>query len=112
MKTYLILIMIGFSSIHALAKPLVYIVKQQNLPAYNAAIDAITTELNADYELKVATVDRQTVDVLAKAIKKERPKLTISVGTKATKLLQTKLKREPILFTMVVRPDRTELVKN
>ncbi|MBL6723065.1 MAG: hypothetical protein ISQ13_03540 [Candidatus Margulisbacteria bacterium] len=112
MKTYLILIMIGFSSIHALAKPLIYIVKQQNLPAYNAAIDTITTELNADYELKVATVDRQTVDVLAKAIKKDRPKLTISVGTKATKLLQTKLKREPILFTMVFRPDRTELVKN
>ena len=52
------------------------------------------------------------MDQLAKTIKKSRPKLTISVGTKATKLLQTKLKRQPILFTMVFRPDRTELVKN
>ena len=99
-------------SLQVVAKPLIYIVKQQELPAYNLAIDAIKEELQSDYELRVATIDRQTIDQVSKKIKKSRPKLTISVGTKATKLLQTKLKRQPILFTMVFRPDRTELVKN
>jgi putative ABC transport system substrate-binding protein len=93
-------------------KPLIYIVKQQDIPAYNLAISTIRSELESDYEVRVATIDRQVVDAVSKAIKKDRPKLTISIGTKATKLLQTKLKREPILFTMVFRPDRTELVKN
>jgi len=110
-KCFMLLILVGHS-LHVMAKPLIYIVKQQDLPAYNTAIDTIKNELSDTYELKVATVDRQTVDQLAKTIKKSRPKLTISVGTKATKLLQTKLKRQPILFTMVFRPDRTELVKN
>lgn len=110
-KCFMLLILVGHS-LHVMAKPLIYIVKQQDIPAYNTAIDTIKNELNDTYELKVATVDRQTVDQLAKTIKKSRPKLTISVGTKATKLLQTKLKRQPILFTMVFRPDRTELVKN
>ena len=110
-KCFMLLILVGHS-LHVMAKPLIYIVKQQDIPAYNTAIDTIKNELSDTYELKVATVDRQTVDQLAKTIKKSRPKLTISVGTKATKLLQTKLKRQPILFTMVCRPDRTELVKN
>lgn len=112
MKNYIILMLVGLFVAQAYAKPLVYIVKQQNLPAYNLAIDTIKAELELDYELKIVTVDRQTVDELGKSIKADRPKLTIAVGTKTTKLLQTKLSREPILFTMVFRPDRTELVKN
>ena len=99
-------------SVSASAKPLVYIVKHQDLPAYNIAIDAISKNLSEDYELRTATVDRQTLDKVSKKIKKSRPKLTITVGTKATKLIQSKLKRQPILFTMVFRPDRTDLVKN
>tara|TARA_Y100001935_G_scaffold255658_1_gene270634 strand:- start:19615 stop:20478 length:864 start_codon:yes stop_codon:yes gene_type:complete len=91
---------------------MVYIVKHQDLPAYNVAIQTIKDELSESYELKEVSVDRQNISSLAKEIKKNRAKLTISVGTKATKLLQTKMKREPILFTMVFRPDRTELVKN
>jgi putative ABC transport system substrate-binding protein len=94
------------------ATPVVYIVKHQDLPEYNIAIQTIKNELSESYELKEATVDRQNISSLVKEIKKNRAKLTISVGTKATKLLQTKMNREPILFTMVFRPDRTELVKN
>lgn len=96
----------------SVAKPVVYIVKHQDLPAYNVAIQTIKDELSESYELKEATVNRQNMSSLAKEIKKNRAKLTISVGTKATKLLQTKMKRAPILFTMVFRPDRTELVKS
>ncbi len=95
-----------------IAKPLVYLVNHQNLPAYHLAAKTITDDLKNDFEIKVATVDRQTLNDISKQIKKDRPRLTIAIGTKATKLLQTKLKREPILFTMVFRPERTELVKS
>ena len=98
MTQFFILLFIIGHSICLIAQPLIYIVKHQDLPAYNIAIDTIKKELENDYELKEAFVDRQSIDSLAKAIKKERPKLTISVGTKATKLLQTKLKRAPILL--------------
>ena len=64
------------------------------------------------YDIKQLFIDRKNVKSVTDTIKKDRPKLTISVGTKATKLLQTKLRRQPILFTMVFRPDRTELVKS
>ena len=109
---YRIITMLCLCHFLSVAKPVVYIVKHQDLPAYNVAIQTIKDELSELYELKEATVDRQNMSSLAKEIKKNRAKLTISVGTKATKLLQTKMKREPILFTMVFRPDRTELVKN
>ncbi|MGC6367933.1 MAG: ABC transporter substrate-binding protein [Candidatus Marinamargulisbacteria bacterium] len=111
MRQIILLLSLLFS-IYANAKPVVYIVKHQNLPAYNTAIETIKKDLSMDYELKTATVDRQTLDAVSKKIKKARPKLTITVGTKATKLIQSKLKRQPILFTMVFRPDRTDLVKN
>ncbi|MEK9727895.1 MAG: hypothetical protein VW397_07315, partial [Candidatus Margulisiibacteriota bacterium] len=94
-----------------IAKPSIYLISHQNIPAYNLAINAIKSNLESDFDIKIATVDRQSVDVVAKAIKKDRPKLTITVGTKATKLIQSKLKREHILFTMVFRPERTDLVK-
>ena len=112
MCTRFIVLFICLFQFLIIAKPVVYIVKHQDLPAYNIAIDTIKEELSSEYDLKEATVDRQNIAQLAKEIKKARAKLTIAVGTKATKLLQTKIKRAPILFTMVFRPDRTELVKN
>ena len=106
----IVLFIVFFTSI-CLSKPLIYLVSHQDIPAYNIAMDAIKKNLSSDFELKLVTINRQTLTDVTKAIKKDKPKLTISVGTKATKLLQIKLKREPILFTMVFRPDRTELVK-
>ena len=94
------------------AKPLIYLVNSQSLPAYEIAIETIQSELSASYDIKQLFIDRKNVKSVTDTIKKDRPKLTISVGTKATKLLQTKLRRQPILFTMVFRPDRTELVKS
>ena len=95
-----------------MAKPLIYLVKNQTLPAYEEAIEAITSELISTYDIEEVIINRKNVVSVTSMLKKSRPKLIISVGTKATKLLQTKLKRQPILFTMVFRPHRTELVKS
>ena len=106
-----LLIVIALTCV-TVAKPLIYLVNSQSLPAYEIAIETIQSELSASYDIKQLFIDRKNVKSVTDAIKKDRPKLTISVGTKATKLLQTKLRRQPILFTMVFRPDRTELVKS
>jgi len=99
-------------TVQMVAKPLIYLVNYQDIPAYKIAINAIVTDLKTDYELKSVTVNMQNIDEISNQIKKDKPKLTIGVGTKATKLLLSKLKKEPILFTMVFRPERTDLVKS
>jgi len=40
---------------------MVYIVKHQDLPAYNVAIQTIKDELSESYELKEVSVDRQNI---------------------------------------------------
>ena len=70
-------------SLQVVAKPLIYIVKQQELPAYNLAIDAIKEERGPITScVWLPLIARPLISV--KKIKKSRPKLTISVGTKAT----------------------------
>ena len=109
---YNIFIITILITVHIVAKPIIYLAKYQDIPAYNTAVQAIVSDLKTDYEIKSVTVNMQNINEISKQIKKDKPKLTIGVGTKATKLLLSKLKREPILFTMVFRPDRTDLVKS
>ena len=52
MKLYLIIFYILFSSIVNVAKPLIYLVKHQTLPAYEIAIEALTSELIATYDIE------------------------------------------------------------
>jgi putative tryptophan/tyrosine transport system substrate-binding protein len=97
--------------IPVLAKPLVYIARYQPLPAFNQAMDAIATTLAPNYTVQVLDVHPNTIDAVAQTIKKTRPTFTVSIGSKATSLLQTALPRSPIIFSMVFRPQRTKLVK-
>ena len=52
MKLYIILFCIILTSALSMAKPLIYIVKNQTLPAYEEAIEAITSELIATYDIE------------------------------------------------------------
>ena len=77
MCTRFIVLFICLFQFLIIAKPVVYIVKHQDLPAYNIAIDTIKEELSSEYDLKEATVDRQNIAQLAKEIKKHGQSLPL-----------------------------------
>jgi putative ABC transport system substrate-binding protein len=95
-----------------MAKPLIYIVQHQPLPEYALAVASIKQHLNNDYTLKTVTINMASASDIAQQIQAQRPQLIISVGTKATKLTQSKINRIPIVFTMAFQPQKTGLVNN
>ena len=112
MKILIVSAFMLIASFKGTAQPLIYLVQSQSLPEYKTAIAAIKSELSSSYNITETTIERSNAKAVSNTIKQAKPSLIISIGTKSTKLLQTHIKRTPILFSMVYRPDRTDLVKS
>ena len=77
MCTRFIVLFICLFQFLIIAKPVVYIVKHQDLPKYNIAIDTIKEELSSEYDLKKPLLIDKILPNLQKKLRKHGQSLPL-----------------------------------
>lgn len=96
-------------------KPLIVVVLSSSVEPYREALQGFYGELKSRHiEYTSAEVTIKDIDVvdLQQLLKKLNPTLVHAVGTKATLLVKKEFKDIPIVFSMVLNPVASKVVKN
>ena len=91
----------------------VAVIKGHSLIPYNTALKGFKRYLKEHgFDFKVTECslegkDQEDIEALLKSVALQNPKLILTLGTSATRIAQERIRDIPIVFTMVLSPERS-----